>query len=371
MDTDEQIRMYNMTDYYIGLGLALSSSGFIGASFIIKKKALVQISLGSGRRAANGGYGYLTNWLWWFGLSMMAFGEVFNFAAYAFAPASVVTPLGAISVIVAAILSSKYLNEQLNLLAKIGCFMCIIGSTVIVIHSPKEEEINNLEDLLQKLTEPGFIIYTSIMLIIITSIYFYFGPRYGSSNVIVYVIMCSTSGSLTVMWCKGLGLAIRETIAGMFLRIITITQFLCFCLVFVIIGQSEFSNWLTYMFIVLLIAFVCIQMNYLNKALDTFNTGVVTPVYYVMFTSLVITASTILFKEWEHLKLNDIIGIICGFLITVIAIFMLNTFRDVDMSRSHFAWRSRQPVVRKTTFEKITQTSSLMENNAQYGTRNV
>ncbi|VVC34269.1 Hypothetical protein CINCED_3A023849 [Cinara cedri] len=349
MDTDEQIRMYNMTDYYIGLGLALSSSGFIGASFIIKKKALVQISLGSGRRAANGGYGYLTNWLWWFGLSMMAFGEVFNFAAYAFAPASVVTPLGAISVIVAAILSSKYLNEQLNLLAKIGCFMCIIGSTVIVIHSPKEEEINNLEDLLQKLTEPGFIIYTSIMLIIITSIYFYFGPRYGSSNVIVYVIMCSTSGSLTVMWCKGLGLAIRETIAG----------------------QSEFSNWLTYMFIVLLIAFVCIQMNYLNKALDTFNTGVVTPVYYVMFTSLVITASTILFKEWEHLKLNDIIGIICGFLITVIAIFMLNTFRDVDMSRSHFAWRSRQPVVRKTTFEKITQTSSLMENNAQYGTRNV
>jgi len=58
------------------------------------------------------------------------------------------------------------------------------------------------------------------------------------------------------------------------------------------------------MFIVLLIIFVCIQMNYLNKALDTFNTGVVTPVYYVMFTSLVITASTILFKEWEHLQLN-------------------------------------------------------------------
>lgn len=50
----------------------------------------------------------------------MAFGEVFNFAAYAFAPASVVTPLGAISVIVAAILSSKYLNEQLNLLAKVS-----------------------------------------------------------------------------------------------------------------------------------------------------------------------------------------------------------------------------------------------------------
>lgn len=116
---------------------------------------MVQISLGSGRRAANGGYGYLTNWLWWFGLSLskifliknkfftvkfysflyfdlhfffspVAFGEVFNFAAYAFAPASVVTPLGAISVIVAAILSSKYLNEQLNLLAKVFIYIFII-----------------------------------------------------------------------------------------------------------------------------------------------------------------------------------------------------------------------------------------------------
>lgn len=54
------------------------------------------------------------------------------------------------------------------------------------------------------------------MLIIIASIFFYFGPLYGSSNVVVYVIMCSTSGSLTVMWCKGLGLAIRETISGKF-----------------------------------------------------------------------------------------------------------------------------------------------------------
>lgn len=30
MNNDEVLRMYNMTDYYIGLGLALSSSGFIG-----------------------------------------------------------------------------------------------------------------------------------------------------------------------------------------------------------------------------------------------------------------------------------------------------------------------------------------------------
>lgn len=43
---------------------------------------------------------------------------------------------------------------------------------------------------------------------------------------------------------------------------------------------------------------VCImtQMNYLNKALDLFNTAIVSPVYYVMFTLLTILASIIMFR---------------------------------------------------------------------------
>lgn len=46
-------------------------------------------------------------------------GEVANFAAYAFTPASLVTPLGALSVLISAILASRYLNEKLNLLGKV------------------------------------------------------------------------------------------------------------------------------------------------------------------------------------------------------------------------------------------------------------
>lgn len=42
----------------------------------------------------------------------------------------------------------------------------------------------------------------------------YLGPRYGNVNVLVYVTVCSSVGSLTVMACKGLGLSIRETIKG-------------------------------------------------------------------------------------------------------------------------------------------------------------
>ena len=57
----------NLVDFYIGLGLAISSSIFIGSSFIIKKKALIKLASVSGdyaQRASEGGYGYLKEWLW-------------------------------------------------------------------------------------------------------------------------------------------------------------------------------------------------------------------------------------------------------------------------------------------------------------------
>ena len=52
------------------------------------------------------------------------------------------------------------------------------------------------------------------------------------------------------------------------------------------------------MVIALQVVAVCVvtQMNYLNKALDLFNTAIVSPIYYVMFTTFTITASVILFQ---------------------------------------------------------------------------
>ncbi|CAG9578872.1 unnamed protein product [Danaus chrysippus] len=70
-------------------------------------------------RASAGGYGYLKQWLWWLGLITMGAGEAANLIAYAFAPAALVTPLGALSVLVAAVLSSKLLNEKLYFLGKV------------------------------------------------------------------------------------------------------------------------------------------------------------------------------------------------------------------------------------------------------------
>lgn len=54
-----------------------------------------------------------------------------------------------------AILSSYFLNEHLNIHGKIGCILSILGSTVMVIHAPQEEEVASLHEMEMKLRDPG------------------------------------------------------------------------------------------------------------------------------------------------------------------------------------------------------------------------
>lgn len=62
-------------DFYIGLGLAMSSSIFIGGSFILKKKGLLRLAGKGSTRAGQGGHAYLKEWLWWAGLLSSTYRE--------------------------------------------------------------------------------------------------------------------------------------------------------------------------------------------------------------------------------------------------------------------------------------------------------
>lgn len=66
-------------------------------------------------------------------------------------------------------------------------------------------------------------------------------PRYGKTNVAVYIFICSSIGSLSVMCCKGLGLSIRESISA---------------------TEKSFFNKSFLMFMLALLICITIQVNY-------------------------------------------------------------------------------------------------------------
>lgn len=77
-------------------------------------------------------------------------------------------------------------------------------------------------------------------------------PRHGTTNPLVYLSICSLAGSISVMAIKGLGVALKLTFAG----------------------NNQLTHFPTYVFGITVAVCIATQMNYFNKALDTFSTNV-------------------------------------------------------------------------------------------------
>ncbi|KAK4774500.1 hypothetical protein SAY86_009435 [Trapa natans] len=296
-----------MSDNAKGLILAVASSAFIGSSFIVKKKGLKRAAA-AGTRAGVGGYTYLVEPLWWVGMVTMIIGEVSNFVAYVYAPAVLVTPLGALSIIVSAFLAHILLKERLQRMGIVGCVTCIVGSVIIVLHAPQEQTPNSVEEIWTLATQPAFLIYVAATISIVLALVLHFDPRYGQTNILVYTGICSLMGSLTVVSIKAIGIAIKLTLDG----------------------TSQITYPQTWFFVTVAAICVVTQLNYLNKALDTFNAAIVSPVYYVMFTTLTIIASVIMFKDWSGQNATSIASEICGFITVLSGTIILHSTREQE-----------------------------------------
>lgn len=73
-------------------------------------------------------------------------------------------------------------------------------------------------------------------------------PVHGKKNALIYLSICSTVGSISVMSVKAFGIALKLTLAG----------------------SNQFTHPSTYVFIILTTVCILTQMNYFNKALASF-----------------------------------------------------------------------------------------------------
>ena len=89
------------------------------------------------------------------------------------------------------------------------------------------------------------VVFTLIMIYAVA-------PKYGRSNPLVYISICSLVGSVSIMAIKGFGIAVKLTLSG----------------------NNQFIYVSTYIFGLVVSFCIMVQMNYFNKALDTFSTNV-------------------------------------------------------------------------------------------------
>jgi drug/metabolite transporter (DMT)-like permease len=255
-----------LEDKYTGLVLAITSSLAIGSSYVITKVGLKDASE---RHGFDGeGHQYMKNPIWWLGMVTLILGELANFAAYAFAPAILVTPLGALSVLTGAVLGAYFLKEELGKLGWLGCAICIIGSVIIASHAPPDKEIETVDEILQYAIQPGtlrafgrarrtfgadtlrigFLFYCIFSAVFSAVMIYRIAPKYGKTNPLYYLSICASTGSVSVMAIKAFGIALKLTFSG----------------------NNQFTHPSTYAFAIVTIVCIMTQMNYFNKALNTF-----------------------------------------------------------------------------------------------------
>lgn len=225
----------------VGISLAVSSGVFIGSSFVLKKTGLLKANVKYNEEAGEG-YGYLKNFYWWLGMTLMIVGEVCNLVAYAFVDAILVTPMGALSVVVTTILSAIFLKERLSFVGKVGCFNCIVGSIVIAMNAPPQSAVSTIQDMQHYVIEPGFLSYAGVIIAICTFIALWAGPRYGKKSMFVYLSICSLIGGLSVVATQGLGAAVLAQINGV----------------------SQFKEWFLYVLLVFVVITLLTEIIYLN-----------------------------------------------------------------------------------------------------------
>ncbi|KAG2230252.1 Non-imprinted in Prader-Willi/Angelman syndrome region protein 2 [Thamnidium elegans] len=296
---------------YIGLILAICSSLLIGTSFVITKKGLLTSSTKEHGRATDS-HRYLKNPVWWIGLIVMVMGEIMNFIGYTFAPAILITPLGALSVIIGAVLGSIFLNEKMGPIGIIGCLLSVIGAVIIIFHAPEDPEVQSVQELVAYMLKPGFLTYSIVVVLVVIVMIWKVVPRWGKTSPIVYLSICSLVGSLSVMAIKAFGIAVKLTVAG----------------------NNQFNQPSTYIFGFMCILFILTQVNYFNKALDLFSTNVVNPIYYVCFTTATIIASAIMFQGWHTTSYTNTISLISGFMIIFSGVYLLDMVAPMSNLKS-------------------------------------
>ena len=172
-----------------------------------------------------------------------------------------------------AVLASFLLHEELGHLGRVGCTLCLLGSLIIVLHAPADKPVEAVDEILHFALQPGvihilcldrlffnneiaillgFLLYCFCVVVFSLFMIYSVVPKYGRTNPIVYISICSLVGSVSIMAIKGFGVAVKLTFAG----------------------NNQFTHPSTYVFGIIVTLCIVVQMNYFNKALDTFSTNV-------------------------------------------------------------------------------------------------
>ncbi|XP_036987002.2 NIPA-like protein 2 isoform X1 [Artibeus jamaicensis] len=281
--------------HLFGVFLAILGNLVISISLNIQKYSYLRLAQQEHPRP------FFKSALWWCGVALTAVGETGNFAAYGFAPVTLIAPLGCMSVTGSAFISAVFLKENLRASDLLGMTLAFAGSYLLVNFAPNRTQTISARMIQCYFVGWQFLIYV-ILEILIFCILLYFHKRKGMKHIVILLSLVALLASLTVISVKA--------VSGM--------------ITFSVTDKMQLTYPIFYVMFIIMIASCVFQVKFLNHATRLYNTATVVPVNHVFFTTSAIIAgvcchSLVCFWSQEIEKRN-----ICHSLTLILEIFLGN-----------------------------------------------
>ncbi|XP_064410493.1 NIPA-like protein 2 [Latimeria chalumnae] len=282
---------------------------------------------------------YYKSKLWWCGLLLMGIGELGNFAAYGFAPATLVAPLGCVCVIGSAVISVVFLKEIMQSSDVLGVTLTILGTYILVTFAPKiPQEITALK-VHTYCVSWQFLIYV-IIEIIIFCILLYLYAKKSVKNIVLLLTLVALLASLTVISVKAVSGMINLSAKG----------------------KMQLQHPIFYVMLVIMIATCCFQVKFLNQAMQLYNATEVVPINFVFFTASAIIAGVIFYQEFYGAALLNIFMFLFGCMLSFLGVFLIT--RNKGLKKTEMTYIDFSQVPGQQLMNKVQPESNIIS----YGT---
>ncbi|GAM90967.1 hypothetical protein ANO11243_090140 [Dothideomycetidae sp. 11243] len=294
------------------IGIVVAICGNIIISFALNTQRYAHIRLSREKEANGKEKNYLSSPWWWLGITLMVIGECGNFLAYGFAPASIVSPLGVVALVSNCLIAPWMLHEKFRLRDAIGVLIAIAGCVIVVLSASGSNPKLDADEIWRLISTWEFETYFGITAFLIIAL-MYASSRYGEKSILIDLGLVGLFGGYTALATKGVASLLSNTIW----RVVTFP--------------------VTYLLVAILVFTAIMQIKYVNRSLQRFNSTQVIPTQFVLFTLSVIIGSAILYRDFERKAAGDAGEFFAGCALTFLGVYCITSGRSRDSGADHDA----------------------------------
>ncbi|KAI8142808.1 magnesium transporter NIPA-domain-containing protein [Fennellomyces sp. T-0311] len=264
---------------------------------------------------------YLRSKVWWLGIILLGIGESGNFIAYGFAPASTIAPLGTTTLISNTILAPLLLDETFRKQDFFGVVLAMLGAAGVVSSTKHRETKLSPELVAAALMQSRSIVFYIIsvgLILALTAL----SPQYGSENILIDIGLVALYGAYTVIATKSLSSMLNMTL------------------------YKLFTYAISYILLIILFYTAIMQIKYLNKAMQRYDSTAVIPTQFVLFTLSAIAGSAVIYGDFDDDDPAHLARFAAGCITEFLGIFLITSGRHSQKganTRSKAAWQSSAP----------------------------